>query len=416
MTDQNTAEHQGFRPRLNRNFAQTQDSPVRALLDLVSRPGVISFAGGIPDARYFDLPAVRAAYQASLEVPERSLQYSSSEGEADLREAIAAKMTGEGVATGPQDLIVTTGSQQALTLLGMTMVDPGDVILVEDPTYLAALQTFGLSGARFVAVECDEEGVLPEALEAAIREHDPRLVYLIPSYQNPSGRTMSPQRRQDTAAVLLAHEVMLVEDDPYSSLRYTDEVLEPIASLPGMAERTALLQTFSKSVAPGIRLGWARVPSALREAMVVAKQAIDLHSSTVDQIAAAHYLQHPETHQDESEKLATYARRCQVMVQELRQTLPEGTRVTSPLGGMFLWAELPEGYDTDALLPYAMTEGVGYVPGSSFHVDQSIANTMRLSFVTNSEEDIREGVARLGRALEAYRRSEEPAAAHLAGE
>ena len=192
-----------FSPRMSSAFAQTEDSPVRALLDLVSRPGVISFAGGIPDSAFFDLPAIRAAYTAALEKPERALQYSSSEGEPDLREAIARKMTAEGVPTGPGDLIITTGSQQGLTLLGQVMCDPGDVILVEDPTYLAALQTFGLAGARFVAVECDDDGVVPSALRAAIAEHDPKLVYLIPSFQNPSGRTMSEDRRRAVADVLL---------------------------------------------------------------------------------------------------------------------------------------------------------------------------------------------------------------------
>lgn len=402
-----TAPHPEFSPRMSRAFAQTEDSPVRALLDLVSRPGVISFAGGIPDSAFFDLPAIRAAYTAALEKPERALQYSSSEGEPDLREAIARKMTAEGVPTGAGDLIITTGSQQGLTLLGQVMCDPGDVILVEDPTYLAALQTFGLAGARFVAVECDDDGVVPSALRAAIAEHDPKLVYLIPSFQNPSGRTMSEDRRRAVADVLLETGVMLIEDDPYSALRYDGEPIPAIASFEGMAAQTALLQTFSKSVAPGIRLGWARVPAGIRDAMVVAKQAIDLHSSTVDQLAAVHYLTHPETHMDPTEKLETYRSRRDAMVRELPRALPEGTHVTHPIGGMFLWAELPEGWDSDALLPYAMAEGVGFVPGSSFHVDTSIRNTMRISFVTNPEEDIVEGVTRLARAVQRYR-AEQP--------
>ncbi|WP_178945877.1 PLP-dependent aminotransferase family protein [Kocuria sp. TGY1127_2] len=398
MTTGNTE----FTPRLARNFADTEDSPVRALLDLVSRPGVISFAGGIPDSSFFDLGAIRAAYEASLARPERSLQYSSSEGELELREVIAANLTSEGIPSQSDDILITTGSQQGLTLMGQVMVDKGDVILVEDPTYLAALQTFGLAGARFEPVECDDEGVIPEALDRAIAAHRPKLVYLIPSYQNPSGRTMSARRRHDVAQILLRTQTMLIEDDPYSSLRYSGEALEPICAIEGMAEQTALLQTLSKSVAPGIRLGWARVPSSIRDAMIVGKQAIDLHSSTVDQYAAAYYLAHPETHQSDEEKLRVYGERLQAMVRELPQALPEGSRVTSPQGGMFLWAELPEAYDTDALLPYAMREGVGFVPGSSFHVDTSIRNTMRISFVTNAEEEIVEGVARLGRAVAAY--------------
>lgn len=401
-TEQNQSTAGAPAPRLNRNFSDTTDSPVRALLDLVSRPGVISFAGGIPDSTFFDLPAIREAYRAALDRPEVALQYASSEGDPELREAIAEKLTAEGVPTTASDLVVTTGSQQGLTLMGMTMIDPGDVILVEDPTYLAALQTFGLAGARFVAVECDDEGMVPEALRAAIAEHDPKLVYLIPSYQNPSGRTMPEARRRAVAEILRETGTMLIEDDPYSSLRYSGDPLPTFCSFEGMAEQTALLQTFSKSVAPGIRLGWARVPAGIRDAMVVAKQAIDLHSSSVDQLAAAHYLNNPDSHQDETEKISTYGARRDVLFEELGKVLPEGSKVTYPLGGMFLWAELPADYDTDALLPYAMAEGVGYVPGSSFHVDTSIANTMRLSFVTNHREDIREGVARLGRALAAY--------------
>lgn len=398
MTTGNTE----FAPRLSSNFAGTEDSPVRALLDLVSRPGVISFAGGIPDPSFFDLEAIRAAYDAALARPERSLQYSSSEGELELRETIAANLTADGIPSQADDILVTTGSQQGLTLMGQVMIDPGDVILVEDPTYLAALQTFGLAGARFVAVECDDEGVVAEALDRAITEHRPKLVYLIPSYQNPSGRTMSAQRRRDVAAILRESRTMLIEDDPYSSLRYSGEAYEPISAIEGMTDQTALLQTLSKSVAPGIRLGWARVPSSVRDAMIVCKQAIDLHSSTVDQYAAAHYLAHPETHQSNDEKLRVYGERLETMVRELSQVLPEGSHVTTPEGGMFLWAELPTDYDTDALLPYAMQEGVGFVPGSSFHVDTTIRNTMRISFVTNAEDEIVEGVARLRRALAAY--------------
>ncbi|MGK4188773.1 PLP-dependent aminotransferase family protein [Rothia koreensis] len=396
-----TGQHE-FTPRLAHNFSDTEDSPVRALLDLVSRPGVISFAGGVPDPTYFDLDAIRSAYDAALSRPERALQYSSSDGELELREIIAANLTDEGIPSQAEDVLVTTGSQQGLTLMGQVMIDQGDVILVEDPTYLAALQTFGLAGAHFVAVDCDDDGVVPEALEKAIELHQPKLVYLIPSYQNPSGRTMPAQRRRDVADILLRTRTMLIEDDPYSSLRYSGEHLEPICAIEGMAAQTALLQTLSKSVAPGIRLGWARVPASIRDALIVGKQAIDLHSSTVDQYAAAHYLAHPETHQSDAEKLEVYGQRLQTMVRELPRALPEGTHVTSPSGGMFLWAELPEAYDTDALLPYAMREGVGFVPGSSFHVDTSIRNTMRISFVTNAESEIVEGVTRLARAVEAY--------------
>src|SRR4051812_16535536 len=265
-------------------------SPVREILALTARAGVISFAGGLPAPELFDAPGLRAAFAAALEDAGRSLQYSTTEGNPELRAAIAARMTARGLATEPDEVLVTSGSQQALTLVATVLLEPGDVVLTEEPSYLAALQAFALAGARVVPVACDDEGLDPDAVAAAAAEHRPRLLYTIPTFQNPTGRTLGLERRRALAAVAERQGFWLIEDDPYGELRYRGAPLPSLATMPGAEDRTLALSTLSKVAAPGLRVGWVRAPAAVRRALVVAKQAADLHSSTVDQAAAACWL------------------------------------------------------------------------------------------------------------------------------
>ncbi|MFJ1869110.1 PLP-dependent aminotransferase family protein [Streptomyces sp. NPDC088097] len=376
-------------------------SPVREILALTERPGVISFAGGLPAPELFDTAGLRAAYAATLTGPgaARALQYSTTEGAPELREAVAARARARGLATTAGDVLVTTGSQQGLTLLAATLLEPGDTVLVEDPTYLAALQCFGLAGARVVPVPCDEEGLLPDALAEITARERTKLLYTVPTFQNPTGRTLPGGRRAEVARIAARLGLWLVEDDPYGDLRYEGSHQPWIAAHPGAEDRTALLGSFSKVMAPGLRLGWLRAPAALRRAAVVAKQAADLHTSTVDQLAVAHYLGATDLDAHVAGVREAYRARRDALLAGLGAALPAGSQWNRPEGGMFVWARLPAGYDATALLKSALAHDVAYVPGAPFHAGAPDPRTLRLSFTTHTPDEIAEGLRRLHRAL-----------------
>ena len=375
-------------------------SPVRDILALTSRPEVISFAGGLPAPELFDAEGIRAAYDRVLaENAHRALQYSTSEGDPELRAATAARLTARGLATEADDLLITTGSQQALTLLTTTLVEPGDVVLVEDPCYLAALQAISFAGARIVAVPTDDQGIDPVALEEIVVRERPKLLYIIPTFQNPTGRTLPAQRRREVAEVAERHGFWIAEDDPYGELRYEGEHAPWIASFPAAADRTVLLGSFSKIMAPGMRLGWLRAPAALRRACVITKQAADLHTSTVDQAAAARYLADSDLDAHLTRVRGAYRDRRDALLDGLGDALPPGSSWNRPEGGMFIWARLPEGHDATALLPVAVAHDVAYVPGAPFFAGPPDPASLRLSFVTHTPAEIQEGLLRLAKAL-----------------
>ncbi|WP_432028752.1 PLP-dependent aminotransferase family protein [Streptomyces sp. 1222.5] len=385
-------------PPLAERARSVGGSPVRDILAVTARPEVINFAGGLPAPELFDREGIAAAFRDVLaEAPARALQYSTTEGEPALRAALASRITAQGLPTAPDDLLITTGSQQALSLLATALLEPGDTVLVEDPCYLAALQVFGLAGARVVAVPGDEDGVDPGALAEAVRRERPKLLYLVPTFQNPTGRTMPAPRREAIAAVAARQGVWIVEDDPYGELRYDGERVPWIASFPGAADRTVLLGSFSKVMAPGLRLGWLRAPAGLRRACAVAKQAADLHTPTLNQLAACRYLGVLDAHVERVR--AVYGARRDAMLAGLPGALPAGSRWSRPEGGMFLWARLPEAYDTVALLPRVVEQHVAYVPGAPFYAGEPDRSTLRLCFVTQTPEEIAEGLRRLGRGL-----------------
>ncbi|MCW5253037.1 MULTISPECIES: PLP-dependent aminotransferase family protein [unclassified Streptomyces] len=377
-------------------------SPVRDILAVTARPEVINFAGGLPAPELFDTEGIAAAYRAVLAgQPERALQYSTTEGEPVLRAALADRTTARGLPTGPDDILVTTGSQQALSLLSTALLEPGDTVLVEDPCYLAALQAFGLAGARVVAVPGDADGVDPEALAELVVRERPKLLYTVPTFQNPTGRTMPAGRRAAVAGVAARHGLWIVEDDPYGELRFEGARVPWIAAQDGARDRTVLLGSFSKVMAPGLRLGWLRAPAGLRRACAVAKQAADLHTPTVNQLAAARYLADSDLDAHVARVAAAYGARRDAMLAGLPEALPEGSAWTRPEGGMFLWARLPDGYDTTALLPGVVRHDVAYVPGAPFHSGEPDRATLRLCYVTQTPEEIAEGLRRLGAGLRA---------------
>jgi 2-aminoadipate transaminase len=387
-------------PPLAARVRSVGGSPVRDILAVTARPEVINFAGGLPAPELFDAEGIAATYRAVLaEEPARALQYSTTEGEPVLRAALADRTTARGLPTGPDDLLVTTGSQQALSLLTTALLEPGDTVLVENPCYLAALQAFGFAGARVVAVPGDEHGVDPEALEGLVVRERPKLLYTVPTFQNPTGRTLPAERRAAVAAVAARRGLWIVEDDPYGELRYEGARVPWIASHPGAEDRTVLLGSFSKVMAPGLRLGWLRAPGELRRACAVAKQAADLHTPTVNQLAAARYLADHDLDAHVTRVAGVYRERRDAMLAGLPGALPEGSDWTRPEGGMFLWARLPEPYDTTALLPQVVRYDVAYVPGAPFYAGTPDRRTLRLCFVTQTPEEIEEGLRRLGKGL-----------------
>ncbi len=380
-------------------FAGVTTSPVRDILSVVNSRDVISFAGGIPDASLFELDDFRAAFDHVLSHQgARALQYATTRGEPELLEQVAARLS-RTLPTHPDQVQVTSGSQEGIFLVGQVLIDPGDVVLVEQPTYLAAVQAFAMAGARLVAVDTDEHGVLPDALAAAIAGHHPKFVYLIPTFQNPTGRSMPAERRRAVADVLLATGVPLLEDDPYGELRFEGEAALPLASLPGMAAQTVLLNSASKVMAPGLRVGWLRAEGDILRSLEVAKQAVGLQSAVTDQLAVARYLATCDLDAHIARVVAVYRERRDAMSAGLARMLPEGASLTRPEGGMFLWARLGGATDTALRLPTAVEEGVAYVPGWPFFAGEPDRSTMRLSYVTNHVDVIAEGLDRLGRAF-----------------
>ncbi len=384
-------------PEIAARLRGVGSSPVREILALTERPGVISFAGGLPAPELFDTAGLQAAFSAVLSPARggRALQYSTTEGDPMLRAAIAARLTARGLPAEADDVLVTSGSQQALTLAATVLLEPGDRVLVEEPSYLAALQAFALAGAVPVPVACDDDGLDPDAVEAAAAEHGARVLYTVPTYHNPTGRTLPLERRRALAAVAERAGLWLLEDDPYGELRYRGEPLPSLATLPGAEDRTLALSTLSKVAAPGLRIGWIRTPPALRRPLVVAKQAADLHSSTVDQAATALWLATVDLDAHIANLRAQYGARRDALLDGLAAALPPGSTHNRPDGGMFVWARLPDGWDAAELLTRALARDVAFVPGFPFFAGEPDHATLRFSFTTHPPEEIAEGLARL---------------------
>lgn len=387
-----------------RRLEGVKSSPVRDLLALTLRPEVISFAGGLPAPELFDVEGWSEAFAKAAD-DRRNLQYGPTEGDPLLRALIADRMTRRGVPTTEADLLITTGSQQALTLVTTALVEPGDVVAVEEPTYLAALQCFQLAGARLVPVASDEQGMVPAALEEVLRKENPTLVYVVPTFANPSGRTQPAGRRKEIAELATTHNTWLIEDDPYGELRYEGD---PVPPLTAYGDRVLYLGSLSKIGAPGIRLGWLRAPQELMPATVIAKQAADLHTSTIDQAAAATYLANTDLDAHVRGLRAAYKERRDTMLKALPTTVPQGTTWTTPEGGMFVWARLPGQANTADILKTALAHNVAYVPGAPFFATNPDHATFRLSFTTNPPEDIKEGMQRLAAAFDTALNPTEP--------
>lgn len=381
--------------QMARRAERMNPSVIREILKVTEKPGIISLAGGLPSPDGFPVEAMREATARVLrDHPREALQYASSEGFAPLREWVAAEMTAQGVAVDASQVLITTGSQQGLDLVGKVLIDAGSTLAVESPTYLGALQAFAPYEPEVVTVPCDDDGPLPDALGVAAGA---RFLYVIPNFQNPSGRCMSEGRRAALIDAARAIGLPIVEDNPYGELWYDAPPPAPLSAR--WREGTVYLGSFSKVLAPGLRLGYVIAPPAMMPKLLQAKQAADLHTPGFNQRVVYEVIRDGFLHEHVPTIRARYKVQRDAMRAALEAHLPAGCRWNVPVGGMFFWVELPEGVDATALLPKAVELGMAYVPGAAFFASEPRLNTLRLSFVTAAPAEIERGVALLARAL-----------------
>ncbi|HEY8360872.1 MAG TPA: PLP-dependent aminotransferase family protein [Ramlibacter sp.] len=386
-----------------------ETSAIRELFKLLGKPGIISFAGGFPDSAMFDVAGLKEAANKALdEEPGSALQYGATEGYEPLRAQLAAFMRSKGVTDlEPNQLIVTTGSQQALDLLGKTMISPGDKVIVEGPTFLATIQCFRLYGADVQSAPIDAHGVDVEKLERMIVEHKPKFVYLIPTFGNPSGALLSLERRKRVLELAVKHQVLVVEDDPYGDLYFGEapppSILALSKDVPGSREWIAHCGSMSKVLSPGLRVGWMIAQPALLQNAVMCKQFSDAHTSTFAQATAAQYLKSGRMPGTLDNVRKVYAERASRMAKALKREMGDAIEFTEPKGGLFFWARLTGAggkvKDASELARRAIEQGVAFVPGAPFYAKDPDLSALRLSFATADVGKIEEGVGRLGRAL-----------------
>jgi len=390
---------------MNTRFARRMDSvrtsTIREILKATEQPDIISFAGGLPAPELFPVDDIlRATERVLRETGAGALQYSPSEGFAPLREVFAAESRKRGIDCSADDILIMTGSQQPLDLAGKIFLDAGDCVLTESPTYMAAIQAFQTYGARFAAVPTDSEGLIPEALPALLEREKPRFLYTIPNFQNPTGVTLTAERRQSLYAIAARYGLIVLEDDPYGALRYAGTDLPPIKALD--SEGIVIYQsTVSKTIAPGLRVGWVVADREIRAKLTIAKQAADLHTSSLDQRIVHRYLSDFDSDAHVERIRQSYGERFSVMDATLRERMPTGFTWTHPEGGMFLWVTCPEGVNTNELMREAFARKVLFVPGQDFFSDTPGQRFMRLNFSNATPEKIREGIGRLAEVCHA---------------
>jgi 2-aminoadipate transaminase len=375
---------------------QLQSSAIREILKVTMRPEVISFAGGLPSPATFPVERMRAAFDSVLSRQgEVALQYGPTDGYAPLREWIADSLSIDGARILPEQVLMLSGSQQGLDLLGKVLIDEGSKVLVETPSYLGALQAFSVYRPEFVSVPTDDAGVLPEAV-AAIGQ-GARVLYALPNFQNPTGRSLSVDRRATLVETCARMRLPLIEDDPYGALSYRGEPMPKMLTMnPG---GVIYLGSFSKVLTPGIRLGYVVAPLPLIHKLEQAKQATDLHTAQLTQMVVYEIVKDGFLTDHIPTIRALYAAQCQAMLAALTEFFPSSVTWTKPEGGMFIWVTLPEHIDSMQLLDEAVAKNVAFVPGAPFYANTPECNTLRLSFVTVPPEKIREGIAKLGKLI-----------------
>lgn len=393
--------------RFAQRTQRMKSSAIRELLKLTEQPDIISFGGGLPAPEVFPVKEFKQACIRVLdEQSAMALQYGATEGYLPLREMIARHTMRYGIEVTPDNILITSGSQQALDLLGKIFINPGDRIIVESPTYLGALQAWNIYGAEYVTVRSDEHGLVTDELEAAFRA-GPKFIYVLPNFQNPTGVTIPLERRQRLVELADRYGVPIIEDDPYGQLRFEGTSLSPIVVLDEKLHQkngeytgnVIYLSTFSKTLAPGIRLAWVIASPPVIRKLVQAKQGSDLHTSTFNQMVA--YEVGRGGFLDKHAQLIrkVYCERRNVMLDALEEHMPSGVRWTHPEGGLFLWLTLPETMSSVQLLQASIEQKVAFVPGVSFYPNGGGENTMRLNFSNATPEKINEGISRLARVV-----------------
>ena len=384
---------------LSQRINHAQPSFIREVLKVAGQPGIISFAGGLPNPALFPVAALKEATAAILdEEGEAALQYTSTEGNAELRAWIAERYrVRQGVQIDPASILITNGSQQALDLLGKVLLDAGDGVVLEEPGYLGAIQALTLYQPQFMPVPLDDDGIIVDELRRVLGAGRPKLLYTVPNFQNPSGISYSDERRREVAALLSGRDILLIEDNPYGELRFSGE--GPVSFMQLLPEQTVLLGSFSKVVAPSLRLGWIVAPPWLMRKLVIAKQAADLHTNGFAQRVLYRYLRDNDINRHLAAITEVYGRQMHAMLQAIARHFPDGVRTTTPQGGMFLWATLPPQLSALRLFEAAIAEQVAFVPGHPFYVGRHDSNTLRLNYTNANEATIAQGIERLGRVM-----------------
>ena len=372
---------------------------IREILKVALQPSMISFAGGLPNRDFFPQSAlIEATEKVYAQMGRDIFQYSNSEGDIELRRLIAARYRRRGLEISADNILITSGSQQGLDLLAKTLLNEGDGLVIEEPGYLGAIQAFSIFRPRFMPVAVSNDGMDTAALREAMAGGRPKLVYAVPNFQNPSGITYSDANRRVIAKLLEGSSTYFIEDDPYGELRFRGEHQSSMLEL--APDNTILLGSFSKVVVPGFRIGWLVAPDHILEKLIIAKQATDLHTCQFTQNIILQYLRDNDFDAHIATIVEAYSGQCQAMLDAIDRHFPADVECTRPEGGMFLWARLPQNMSALALFDIAVEQGVVFVPGDPFYIDRSGMNTMRLSFSTLDEQTIRDGIRKLGHAIE----------------
>lgn len=385
--------------RFARRMSRMVVSEIREILKVTEHPEIISFAGGLPAPELFPVAAIaRAHAEVFAEEGPHAMQYSTTEGVRPLREWVARRVAERGIKATADNVVITAGSQQAIDLIAKVFLDPGDEVIVENPCYLAALQSFSGFEARFITVESDDHGMRTDQVEAALRRSRPKLIYVVSEFSNPKGTSLSVERREHLVSLAQQFGVPILEDDPYSELRYMGERPLPLAAYDqdGWVIRAS---TFSKTLSPGIRVGWVTAASEIIQELVIAKQAADLHTGTVEQCAVARLLKTFDYDGHIAALRRVYGKRCMTMRNAIEAHFPAETRWTRPEGGLFLWVELPERVRAREVFEEALKEKVAFVTGDAFFANERRHNFMRLNFSNQQPEMIEEGIRRIAGVL-----------------
>ncbi|MCP4308473.1 MAG: PLP-dependent aminotransferase family protein [bacterium] len=375
-------------------------SAIREILKVVNRPGVISLAGGIPSPDSFPMQAMDALASSVFDkYGSAALQYDLTEGFPPLRQALSGVLSKIGITVAADEVLIASGSQGVLDGIGKILIDPGDLVAVEAPTYLGAIQALSPYEPSYVEVATDEDGAIPESLEDVLAGSEVKLIYLVPTFQNPTGRTLTLERRHRIAEIITDHGVLLVEDDPYRSLRFRGCPLPPIKSL--APDHVVYVSTLSKVFAPGLRIGFTVAPQAIRDWLVIAKQGVDLHTSTLNQALAAEYIAGGYLEEQIPKIVDLYRPKQQRLLRALAEDMPPGFSWSQPEGGMFVWVQGPQAFDMDPVYARSVDNGAAFVPGKYFFASPDRGrSTMRLNFTTATDDQISQAVGVIGHAIE----------------